>query len=199
MKEIAADPAKGLDAAIAAVPELGQDRDDAGGHPRRHDRRPGAAPVRRPARGSGTIDRAGWEASVEFMTKLGLVPKPVTVDDLVSEDFVRRPEGGLGRAYHRVMPDASHLPDRPPFAHPRPGRCRHSRHGGTLHEPDGARRGRRGRSALAFVGSAAAAAAGRAGRRASTFGRGSSCPGWSTPTPTCRSCRTPGSGSPWTC
>ena len=90
MKEITADPAKGLDAAIAAVPELGQNRDtqaaildatiEAWG-------RAGATP----GEGLGQIDRAGWGASVEFMTKLGLVPKPVTVDDLVTEDFVKAP------------------------------------------------------------------------------------------------------------
>ena len=90
MKEITADPAKGLDAAIAAVPELGQDRKtqetilnatiEAWG-------RAGATP----GEGLGQIDRAGWGASVEFMTELGLVPKPVTVDDLVMEDFVKAP------------------------------------------------------------------------------------------------------------
>jgi NitT/TauT family transport system substrate-binding protein len=90
MKEIVADPSKGLDASIAAVPELGQDRDtqaailgatiDAWG-------RAGATP----GESLGAIDRAGWEASVAFMTKLDLVPKPVTVDDLVVEDFVKAP------------------------------------------------------------------------------------------------------------
>ena len=90
MKEIVAEPAKGLDAAIHAVPELGEDRElqaailaatiDVWG-------RAGATP----AEGIGSIDRAGWEASVAFMTELNMVPKPVTVDDLVLEDFVRTP------------------------------------------------------------------------------------------------------------
>jgi NitT/TauT family transport system substrate-binding protein len=90
MKEIVAEPAKGLDATIHAVPELGQDRElqaailaatiDVWG-------RAGATP----GEGLGAIDRAGWEASVEFMTKLNMVPKPVTVDDLVLEDFVTTP------------------------------------------------------------------------------------------------------------
>ncbi len=90
MKEIVAEPAKGLDATIHAVPELGQDRElqaailaatiDVWG-------RAGATP----GEGLGAIDRAGWEASVEFMTKLTMVPKPVTVDGLVLEEFVTTP------------------------------------------------------------------------------------------------------------
>jgi NitT/TauT family transport system substrate-binding protein len=91
MKEIVADPATGLDASIAAVPELGQNREtqaailaatiEVWG-------RAGATP----GEGLGAIDRVGWQASIEFMTKLGgLVPNPVTVDDLVVEDFVKTP------------------------------------------------------------------------------------------------------------
>jgi putative riboflavin transport system substrate-binding protein len=82
MREIEANPDAGLDASIATVPELGQDRTtqkailaatiDAwkGG---------GAAS------GFGPIDRPGWTKSVAFMTGLGLVPNPVTVDQLVDE------------------------------------------------------------------------------------------------------------------
>jgi len=90
MKDIVAEPAKGLDATIHAVPELGQDRElqaaildatiDVWG-------RAGATP----GEGLGQIDRAGWEASIEFMTELGLVPNPVTLDQLVVEDFVKEP------------------------------------------------------------------------------------------------------------
>jgi NitT/TauT family transport system substrate-binding protein len=86
MKEIAADPSTGLEAAIAAVPELAQDRDaqaailDA------------TIEVWKAPGGSvdtfGAIDRDGWQESIEFMTGLGLVPNPVTVDGLVVEDFV---------------------------------------------------------------------------------------------------------------
>ena len=83
MREIAADPAKGLDAAVAAVPELGADRTtqkailDAT-----------IATWAPPGGGSddyGKIDRPGWEASLAFLGKLGLVPNPVTVDRLVQE------------------------------------------------------------------------------------------------------------------
>ena len=85
MDEIVADPSKGLDASIAAVPELGQDRDlqaailDAT-----------IAVWQAPGSESlGAIDLEGWQDSIDFMTELGgLVPNPVTVDQLVSEEFV---------------------------------------------------------------------------------------------------------------
>jgi NitT/TauT family transport system substrate-binding protein len=83
MDDIARDPAKGLDAAIAAVPELASDRDTqlrilqatiATWTP------PGGT-----SESFGAIDRAGWQASIDFMSKLGLVPNAVTVDRLVQE------------------------------------------------------------------------------------------------------------------
>jgi len=85
MDEIVADPSKGLDAAIAAVPELGQDRElqaeilDAT-----------VAVWQAPGTEAlGEIDLEGWQDSIDFMTELGgLVPNPVTVDQLVSEEFV---------------------------------------------------------------------------------------------------------------
>ena len=82
MTEIAADPEAGLAAAIAAVPELGSQRDtqaailDA------------TITTWSPASGGGpfgTIDRAGWEASIAYLTTLELVPNPVTVDQLVTD------------------------------------------------------------------------------------------------------------------
>jgi putative riboflavin transport system substrate-binding protein len=90
MKEIVTEPAKGLDATIHAVPELGQDRDLQAAilaATIESWQRPGSSGVD----GLGAIDRAGWEASVKFMTELKLVPNPVTVDDLVVEDFVKTP------------------------------------------------------------------------------------------------------------
>ena len=85
MDEIAADPSKGLDAAIKAVPDLAQQREaqkailDAT-----------IAVWEAPGGGGsfGAIDRAGWQASIDYMTELGLVPNPVTVDGLVSEEFL---------------------------------------------------------------------------------------------------------------
>jgi putative riboflavin transport system substrate-binding protein len=84
MDEIVATPDTGLDAAIEAVPELGQDRDtqaailDA------------TIAVWQAAGGGdlGTIDRDGWAESIAFMTDLDLVPNPVTVDDVVTEEFL---------------------------------------------------------------------------------------------------------------
>lgn len=86
MSEIAADPTKGLDASIAAVPDLGKDR-------------PTQAAILAATvaawKGSGgtsaalgAIDRPGWQASIDFMTKLGLVPNRVTVDGLVRDDLL---------------------------------------------------------------------------------------------------------------
>jgi NitT/TauT family transport system substrate-binding protein len=82
MREIAANPDAGLDAAIAAVPELGQDRTT--------QKAILAATVDAWKGGGstsefGAIDRDGWTQSVAFMTALGLVPNAVAVDQLVDE------------------------------------------------------------------------------------------------------------------
>ena len=87
MDAIATDPEMGLDAAIAAVPELASARDaqlavlnatiDSW-----------TGPIQGSG-GFGAIDRAGWTASIEFLTSLGLVPNPVTVDDLVDGSTTR--------------------------------------------------------------------------------------------------------------
>ena len=85
MEDVIADPSKGVDAAIAVEPTLGQDRDlqtaildatikaweGSGGNDN-----------------LGVIDRNSWQKSIDFMTSLGLVPNPVTIDDVVVEDFV---------------------------------------------------------------------------------------------------------------
>jgi len=86
MKEIEADPTKGLDASIAAVPTLGQDRatqlkilqatiamwqsDNTRAH------------------GLGAIDSTLWTHAIAFMTTLGLVANPVTVDQLISTSLL---------------------------------------------------------------------------------------------------------------
>jgi len=83
MNEIVADPQRGLDAAIAAVPELGTDR-------------AGQLAVLTATidswqndltaqQGLGAIDLVGWTKSIAFIAGLpgGLVPNPVTVDQLV--------------------------------------------------------------------------------------------------------------------
>ena len=88
MEEIEADPSLGLEAALRRVPELASDRE-------------GQAAVLDATveawqsdytreNGTGAIDRDAWTESVEFMSSLPdrLVPNPVTVDDLVSEDLL---------------------------------------------------------------------------------------------------------------
>jgi NitT/TauT family transport system substrate-binding protein len=87
MRDIAADPAKGLDAAIARVPELGKDRAtqlailqatvDTWQSPYTQ------------AHGLGAIDRAAWQTSIDFMRGLpGLVPNPVTLDQVIVEGLI---------------------------------------------------------------------------------------------------------------
>jgi NitT/TauT family transport system substrate-binding protein len=90
MEEIEANPEAGLDAAIAAVPELAADRDtQAAVLAATIDSWTG--PVQA-ASGLGAIDEAGWAASIDYLATLGLVPKPVNVDDLVRTDLL--PGGG---------------------------------------------------------------------------------------------------------
>jgi NitT/TauT family transport system substrate-binding protein len=86
MEEIAADPEVGLDAAIAEVPELGTDRDrqraileatiDAWEGPLQAER------------GLGAVDRDGWQASIEYLDDLGLVPNPITIEDVLRDDLL---------------------------------------------------------------------------------------------------------------
>jgi NitT/TauT family transport system substrate-binding protein len=87
MTEIAADPKVGLDASVAAVPDLASNRAT--------QQAILAATIASwsPASGGGpfgTIDHAGWQASVTYMQTLGLVPNPVTLDQLVRDDFIPR-------------------------------------------------------------------------------------------------------------
>ena len=86
MDEIAETPEVGLDAAIVAVPELAASRDtqaailDATIEVWR-------GPVQE-ARGLGAIEPADWEASIDYLTTLDLVPNPVTVDELIDTGFL---------------------------------------------------------------------------------------------------------------
>jgi NitT/TauT family transport system substrate-binding protein len=90
MTEIQANPQAGLDATYADVPDLGATADS---------RKVQAAilaatiavwPNTRSAADHtlGAIDRAGWQASIDNMTKLVHVPKPVVADDLIRTDFL---------------------------------------------------------------------------------------------------------------
>ena len=83
MQVIAADPSRGVEAAIAAVPELASDQATqdaileatiATWAP------PGGGPS-----DFGAIDRAGWEATVDLLVTLGIVSTPPSLDRLVEE------------------------------------------------------------------------------------------------------------------
>jgi len=85
MDEIAADPSKGLQASYLVVPDLARDTAlqaqilDATIATWKNTRT--SAPY-------GAIDPAGWKASAEFMTSLGLVPNPVTITQLVDTSLL---------------------------------------------------------------------------------------------------------------
>ncbi len=81
MDAITSDPELGLEAAIIAVPELASAR-DAQLAVLEATIESWSGPAQTSG-GLGAIDKAGWTESIEFLTSLGLVPNPVTVDDLV--------------------------------------------------------------------------------------------------------------------
>ena len=86
MAEIAADPDKGLDAAIVAVPDLASGRAT-----QKAILEATIAAWKGSASGApelGSIDTAGWAASLDFMATLGLVPNPIKVEDLVRSDLL---------------------------------------------------------------------------------------------------------------
>jgi NitT/TauT family transport system substrate-binding protein len=87
MDAIAKDPEMGLAAAITAVPELASAR-DAQLAVRNATIESWTGPVQASG-GLGAIDRDGWAASIEYLTTLGLVPNPVTVDDLIDAASAR--------------------------------------------------------------------------------------------------------------
>jgi putative riboflavin transport system substrate-binding protein len=85
-EEIKANPAVGLNAAIKAVPELADQRElQAAILAATVDSWTGTEQA---AHGLGAIDKTGWGASIDYLTKLGMVAKPVTVDDLVRTDLL---------------------------------------------------------------------------------------------------------------
>jgi hypothetical protein len=77
-----ADQEKGLDASISAVPDLGQQRAAQAAIL--------AATVAdwaAPGAGEqtfGAIDRAGWSATIQYLGTLGMVPKPVTLEQVLA-------------------------------------------------------------------------------------------------------------------
>jgi NitT/TauT family transport system substrate-binding protein len=86
MEEITQTPERGLEAAVVAVPELASDRaGQAAILDATIDSWQGPLTA---TRGLGAIDRDGWTKSIEYMTSLGLVPQPVTVDDVIREGLL---------------------------------------------------------------------------------------------------------------
>jgi putative riboflavin transport system substrate-binding protein len=85
MDEIAADPQKGLDATFAAVAALAS---DPGLQRQILDATIATWKNTRTNAPYGAIDRDGWQQSLDFMTTLGLVPNPVTVDQLVDTSLL---------------------------------------------------------------------------------------------------------------
>lgn len=86
MAEIAVDPDKGLDAAIAAVPDLASARAT-----QKAILEATVAAWKGSASGApalGAIDTAGWSASLDYMATLGLVPNPIKVEDLIRSDLL---------------------------------------------------------------------------------------------------------------
>ena len=81
MVEISAEPEVGLEAAIAAVPELASAREaQAAILAATIDVWEG--PIQE-TKGLGAIELSHWEQSIAYLEGLGLVPNPVTVDDVV--------------------------------------------------------------------------------------------------------------------
>jgi NitT/TauT family transport system substrate-binding protein len=86
MADIEADPQQGLDAAFVAVPELASQKEtqsailnatiDSWTGPSQVDH------------GLGALDLDGWTSSIEYLSTLGLVAKPVTVDDVLQTDLL---------------------------------------------------------------------------------------------------------------
>jgi NitT/TauT family transport system substrate-binding protein len=86
MEDIKADPEKGLEAAITAVPDLAASRDtQAAILDATIDVWTG--PVQE-AKGLGAIEPDDWQQSIDFMTELDLVPNPVSVDDLIDTSLL---------------------------------------------------------------------------------------------------------------
>lgn len=88
MTEITADPTKGLEAAYIAVPELASTPETQAAI-LEATIASWTGPVQA-AQGLGALDVDGWMTSIAFMTELGLVPNPVTVDDLLDPGLLTR-------------------------------------------------------------------------------------------------------------
>lgn len=86
MADIVADPGVGLDASVAAVPAIASDRAGQRAVLEATIAAWQGTGASEPA--MGAIDTAGWQASIDYMKTLDLVPNPVTLDQLVRSDFL---------------------------------------------------------------------------------------------------------------
>jgi NitT/TauT family transport system substrate-binding protein len=88
MNEIATTPSIGVDASVKAVPDLAKDRStqEAILAATIATWRPTGAAAGAPL--TGAIDTAGWQKSIDYLTTLQLVPKPVTTSDVVDGSLV---------------------------------------------------------------------------------------------------------------
>jgi NitT/TauT family transport system substrate-binding protein len=87
MNEIAATPSVGVDASIQAVPDLAKDRPTQEAILAATIATWPAPDAAAGARLTGAINVAGWQASIEYLTTLKLVAKPVTTNDVVDLSF----------------------------------------------------------------------------------------------------------------
>ena len=85
MDAIAAEPQRGLDAAIAAVPDLAQNREAQAAI---LEATIEAWRGRDAGQPFGTIERGDWEASIAFLTELDLVPAPITPDQAIDPSLL---------------------------------------------------------------------------------------------------------------
>ena len=90
MEEIADDPQVGLDAAFTAVPDLASARETQAAI-LEATIEVWTGPAQQ-ARGLGAIEPADWEASIDYLETLGLVPNPVTVEDVIETGLLPSPE-----------------------------------------------------------------------------------------------------------
>jgi NitT/TauT family transport system substrate-binding protein len=86
MKDIVATPSKGIEAAIATVPDLATNR------PLEEAILAATIEVWQSpltaSKGLGALDEAGWKKTIEYLTKLNLVAKPVTVQEVLRTDML---------------------------------------------------------------------------------------------------------------
>jgi ABC-type nitrate/sulfonate/bicarbonate transport system substrate-binding protein len=86
MREIVATPAKGVDAAIKAVPDLATNK------PLQEAILAATIDVWKSpltdSKGLGAVDTEGWTKTIAYLTKLGLVTKPISAADATRTDML---------------------------------------------------------------------------------------------------------------